>query len=96
LDYLQAEHLKLPAQGIFTWPNPTTGDFEINFSKSPGSLDIEIYSMSGELLYRKVFSNYAGRNISIGALYGKPKGVYLVKLKTGKDTFVNKIIKLND
>ncbi|MGD0341383.1 MAG: T9SS type A sorting domain-containing protein, partial [Bacteroidales bacterium] len=86
----------LPEKGILTWPNPTTGEFEINFSDSPGSLSIEIYTLSGDLIYRRDFIEYAGRNISIRALSGKPKGIYLIKLMTGKDTFVNKIIKFND
>jgi hypothetical protein len=96
LDYLQELHLKLPEKGILTWPNPTTGDFEVNFRDSPGSLVIEIYSSSGSLIFRKEFPDYAGRNIALKVLSGKPQGIYLIKLKTGKGTFVNKIIKLND
>ena len=95
LDYLQELHLKLPDKGILTWPNPTTGEVEINFSDSPGSLIIEIFTSYGSLVYRKDFSEYAGRNIAIRALSDKPQGIYLIKLKTGKGTFVNKIIKLN-
>jgi subtilisin family serine protease len=96
LDYLQELHLKLPEKGTLTWPNPTTGDFEVNFRDSPGSLVIEIYSSSGSLIFRKEFPDYAGRNIALKVLSGKPQGIYLIKLKTGKGTFVNKIIKLND
>jgi Subtilisin-like serine proteases len=96
LDYLEEAHLKLPEKGTLTWPNPTTGEFEINFSNSPGSLFIEIYTSAGRLIYRKDFSEYAGRNIVINALSGKPQGIYLIRLRTGKDTFVNKIIKYNN
>jgi serine protease AprX len=96
LDYLQTLHLKLPEKGTITWPNPTTGDFEINFSDSPGFLNIEIYTSSGSLIFCKDFSEYAGRNITLRVLSGKPQGIYIIKLKTGKGTFVNKIIKLND
>jgi serine protease AprX len=96
LDYLQELHLNLPDNGILTWPNPTTGGFEINFSDSPGSLTIEIFTSFGSLVYRRDFSEYAGRNIAIRALSDKPQGIYLIKLKTGKGTFVNKIIKLNN
>jgi serine protease AprX len=96
LDYLQKLHLKLPEKGVLLWPNPTTGEFEINFSYLPESMIIEIFTSSGNLIYRKEYSEYAGHNIAIKALYGKPQGIYLVKLKTGKSTFVNKIIKLND
>jgi serine protease AprX len=96
LNYLQELHLKLPEEGTLMWPNPTTGDFEINFNDSPGLLNIEIYTSSGSLIFRKDFSEYAGRNIVIRALSGKPQGIYLIKLKTGKGTFVNKIIKFND
>jgi subtilisin family serine protease len=96
LDYIQKLHLKLPDNGILTWPNPTTGEFEINFSDSPGRLIIEIFTLYGSLVYRRDFSEYAGRNLAIRALSDKPQGIYLIKLKTGKGTFINKIIKLNN
>jgi hypothetical protein len=95
LDYLQKLHLYLPDKGILTWPNPTTGEFEINFSDMPGSLVIEIFTSYGSLVYRNDFPEYAGHNIAIRALSDKPQGIYVIKLMTGKGTFVNKIIKLN-
>jgi serine protease AprX len=96
LDYLEQIYLKIPEKGALLWPNPTTGEFETNFSNSPGSLIIEIFTSSGSLIYSKNYPEYAGRNIPIKALLGKPQGIYLVRLRTGKGTFIKKIIKLND
>ena len=96
LDYLQEAHLKLPEKGTLAWPNPTTGEFFINFSDPPGKLVIEIFNSSGNLIYREDYPEYAGRNIPIRVLSGKPQGIYLIKLETEKGTFVDKIIKFND
>lgn len=96
MDFLQQIHLKIPEKGVLIWPNPTTGEFEINFSNPPESLAVEIFTSSGSKIFSKNYPEYAGRNIAIRTLSEKPQGIYFLRLKTGNGTFVKKIIKLND
>jgi serine protease AprX len=95
LNLLQDVHLRLQDAGVLLWPNPFSGSFEINFKLAPESLNIDIYSESGRLMLKKSYSLYAGRSIRISELSTAPQGIYLVKITTGKSTFVKKLIKFS-
>jgi serine protease AprX len=95
LVYLQDIHTLKPDNQIISWPNPTSGEFEIDFMEPPESLSIEIFSSDGKLVFRKDYSSYAGRSIVLRALEGRKQGIFIIRLSTGKETFVNKIMKMN-
>jgi hypothetical protein len=96
LNELQNLYLKVSAGSILVYPNPTTGNFEVDFSTPPESLTIEILSLSGKLIFRKSIDNYAGRSITITELQHSAQGVYFLRLITKSQIKVEKIIKLKN
>lgn len=96
LTELQNIYIKIPDKGAIASPNPTTGIFEIIFPSSPETATIEIFSMTGKLIFRKDFAEYAGRTISITELEHREQGVYLLRMTYGSEKNVLKIIKLNN
>ena len=95
LDKLQKLYTKVPDEGAITYPNPTTGKFEIIFPSPPEKLTIEIISMTGKLIYRKDFADYAGRSVIITELQHREQGVYFLRITEKSGSSVRKIIKLN-
>jgi hypothetical protein len=96
LTELQNLYIKIPDKGIIASPNPTTGNFEVIFLYPPETVTIEIISMTGKLIFRKDFADYAGRTIIITELQHREQGVYLLRVKDGSEINVLKIIKLNN
>ena len=96
LTKLQNLYLKIPDKGVILSPNPTTGDFEIIFSSPPENMTIEIFSVSGKLIFRSDYTNFAGRAIIISELQHRPQGLYLVRVTSGSERNVGKIIKINN
>jgi len=96
LDRLQDLHVIKPEIEFVAGPNPTRGDFEITFREAPGSITIEIFTISGIALFRKKIPEYAGRTLKIQALKNREQGLYFIRVITGTGTFTNKIIKLSN
>jgi hypothetical protein len=96
LTELQNLYIKIPDKGIIASPNPTTGNFEVIFPSSPEKVTIEIISMTGKLIFRRDFADYAGRIIIITELQHKSQGVYFLRVINGSEINVRKIIKLNN
>ena len=95
LEDLQKKYTKIPDEGAITFPNPTTGNFEIIFPYSPKKVTVEIITTTGKLLVRKIFAEYAGRTIIITELQHCAQGVYFVRITDPVRTVVRKVIKLN-
>lgn len=93
---LQDIHLIHPDNKSVARPNPTTGEFEIVFREAPGNLKIEIFTASGSNIFRKNFSEYAGRSLPISFLINKPRGIYFIRLTSGTGVYTQKVIKLTD
>jgi serine protease AprX len=96
LTELQNLYIKIPDKGIIASPNPTTGIFEITFPSSPEKVTIEIISMTGKLIYRKDYADYAGRTITVTELQHREQGIYFLRVRNGSETYVRKIIKLRN
>ena len=96
LNELQNLYIKVPDHGVIVSPNPTTGRFEIIFPIPPENISIEIISMTGELILRKDFTDYAGRTLTITELQHKAQGVYLLRVRNGSEINVRKVVKLNN
>jgi len=95
LNKLQDKFLRLPEDIPLTSPNPTTGDFEIIFREQTSKIIIEIFSMTGTMIYRKIYPEYAGRRIHITELQNHDQGIYLIRTVTDSGTSVQKVIKIN-
>jgi hypothetical protein len=93
LSLLQNIHLREQSGATLAKPNPTTGIFEISFRDPPGDVLIEIYSVSGIIVCRKKYTEFAGRNVVISDLSNYPQGIYFVRLITDNGTYLHKIIK---
>jgi serine protease AprX len=91
---LQDLYFKVPGEGVLTYPNPTSGTFEIIFDTPPENFAIEIISLTGKQLFRKEFAGYAGRTLLVTELVKCDEGVYFVRIIYSTRIVVRKIIKL--
>jgi serine protease AprX len=96
LNELQKLYTKVPEGVAIVYPNPTSGNFEIIFRTPPEKVTLELISMTGKMIFRKDFADYAGRTILIGDLQNKEQGVYFLSISNGTRMNVLKIIKLKN
>jgi hypothetical protein len=70
--------------------NPTSGAFEVQWTKSEGTGLLEVYNLSGLLLLReKVYLQNGFMQLS---LEGQVAGVYLVRLRSAERSLVSKVV----
>jgi hypothetical protein len=82
-----------PVQSLFrVYPNPTTGDFILEFSDDAGSgkTGVEIFNVRGE---RVIKSEISGRTVDKLSLSGQPVGIYLVRVVAGGKSETARIVK---
>ena len=96
LIYLQDIYITRPEQESVAGPNPTSGNIEIMFRQPPGPIVVEIISMSGEIVFRKEYPDFAGRTLLINELQNKRQGIYFIRLTSNNSATVHKIIKLTN
>ncbi len=96
LSELQDIYIKTPDEETIAWPNPTTGEFELIFRRPPVNFTMEIFSITGKLIYRKDFHAYTGRSIKVTELQNRDQGVYFIRLFNADGVSVQKIIKLRN
>jgi hypothetical protein len=96
LTELQNQYVKNPDNGFLIYPNPTKGDFEIILSQAPENFTVEVFTMSGKLIFRKSYSDYAGRDISIIDFQKRDPGIYFIKVVNADGVRVRKLIKLKN
>lgn len=95
LTALQDKYIKLSVDEPLVYPNPTKGDFEIIFPSPPGTVRIEVISEAGKLIFSQNYTDFPGRMMNITQLEHCSQGLYLLRIVSGKDVKVLKIIKLN-
>lgn len=95
LNKLQDKFLIIPEDSPVAAPNPTTGDFEIILKEESLEITVEIYSLSGTMILRNEYPQYAGRRIRITELQNRDQGIYMVRITTDTGTSVHKVIKIN-
>ncbi|AYN04664.1 endonuclease [Flavobacterium sp. 140616W15] len=71
---------------IVLYPNPSNGNFNINFNSSDTPYTIEIVSISGQKVYKKQATTQEAISIS-----NLPKGLYIIKVTNKEKTFIKKI-----
>lgn len=80
-------------QNFSLYPNPNNGDFNIQFnSTSAEAINLSVYDMRGRQIYWNTYANngFFNQNIQLNNLQS---GVYLVKVKDGKNEITKKFIK---
>lgn len=93
---LQEHFITIPDNETVIGPNPFTGDIEITFKKTPGTLKVMIYTSSGQIIVNRIYKEYIGRTLKISDLQNNQQGVYFITIVTSGGTFSHKIIKLNN
>lgn len=73
---------------ISSSPNPSTGNFKLNFGKYVSKGSIEIYSVMGKRVYTEKIYNETEKEVNLKNISG---GIYLVKVFDGEKYYVNKI-----
>ena len=74
---------------INAFPNPTIDILNLKVDNQQIK-SIKIYNLMGKEVFSKSTSNLELKNVNISKLSG---GMYILKVKTDKKTFTNKIIK---
>jgi len=76
-------------ENLYIYPNPNNGIFTINSTNNSETTNsIEIYNTLGNKIYQSVFeTNTKSINIS-----NYPQGIYIVKVYSGNNVFVEKVI----
>ena len=77
--------------GIHIFPNPSNGEFTIEFNDNIGKTEITIMNILNEIVFESKTEIVAGKSINID-LSGNSEGVYFVKIKSDKSGLLRKII----
>ncbi|GAA4031830.1 zinc-dependent metalloprotease family protein [Flavobacterium cheonhonense] len=88
---LSVEESSISAFSLY--PNPNNGDFNIQFnSTSNEPIELAIFDIRGRQIYQNVYTNngFFNENLQLANLQS---GVYLVKVKDGKNELTKKFIK---
>lgn len=93
---LQDKHLPKPVSGIIVFPNPFRDELFITFSVIPQKLNVELFDQGGRLMMKREYSDFISRSLILYDLPVPGKGVYFVRLVTTDETFIHKIIKVED
>jgi serine protease AprX len=96
LTKLQELYVKVPDEETIAGPNPTSGNIEITFRQPPEFLTIEIISITGKIVFRKDFPDFASRTLRVTELQNIEQGIYFIRLIKGTGVNVHKIIKLRN
>ena len=80
---------KMPA--IMLYPNPTEGNFELSLPNFEKELNVEVYTIHGQLISNEKYQSVSGKiNLS---LENQPAGMYVVRINSGGKTENYKVVK---
>jgi hypothetical protein len=75
------------------YPNPAENILNIELSNADNQpLEIEIFTVTGEVIYQKDYKNIAAHFVEQVDLSGCAKGIYLVKVKQDNTVIVGKVV----
>ncbi|KZS38417.1 hypothetical protein AWE51_17845 [Aquimarina aggregata] len=66
---------------IKIYPNPSKGNFNIDFNQKTSNVSVVLTDITGRIVYREVIENTTSQSINI---QGMPRGIYILNLQ-GKD-----------
>ena len=77
---------------FMVYPNPTSGKFtlEITGEKPTGKLNVEIFSMHGDRVFSAELNGNKTQELSLS---DRPAGIYIVRVISGSQTEIARIIK---
>ncbi|WP_046757096.1 T9SS type A sorting domain-containing protein [Kordia jejudonensis] len=72
------------------YPNPSSDTVTVQLNNTLQNVEISLFSIEGQLVYKNTLQNSASFSISLDRL---PASVYIMKLKTNKGIVTSKIVK---
>jgi subtilisin family serine protease len=94
LEILQDKFVTKPVSEIITGPNPFNDMLTVTFKNIPGDLSIEIFSLNGELVYRKDFDEYVSRSLTLNDTGKTGNGIYILRIRTNEGIFTKRLIRI--
>jgi len=77
---------------IKLYPNPSTGTVTLELSRDDASdLEVEIYSLSGKMVYRNAYSSVTNVQEKID-LSNVARGMYVLRVRSENEIFVSKLV----
>jgi serine protease AprX len=95
VESLENKFVNIPENAATIGPNPFTENLEIVFREPPGSIEMEVYNISGSTIVRRSYPDYISRTLDINDLANKSQGLYFIKLRTADKTIIFKVTKIN-
>ncbi|MEJ1239283.1 ELWxxDGT repeat protein [Chryseolinea sp. T2] len=75
-------------EAVFSiYPNPSAGVYRVHFSEGTTAVDVHVYSTDGKSIPAKLNGD------GTLDLCGAPVGVYLIKINSGSQSFVRRVVK---
>ncbi len=79
----------IPDDEVMIYPNPNNGTFYLNSALLRQAAEVQVYDLSGRVLYRQQVNNPSGvLQISLE----KAQGLYFVRIQTHKQVLVKKVV----
>ena len=90
------QKLNSPSAGIISYiinntaihPNPSSGNFNLTFTKMMPQITIEVLTAAGQLIFHTTIENAMSQQLEIN----QPAGMYFLKLSTGNEFGYHKLI----
>ncbi|MBX3164699.1 MAG: T9SS type A sorting domain-containing protein [Bacteroidetes bacterium] len=73
------------------YPNPTAGDVTLRFASTGGEATIEVFDLTGKMIYTENINTSQGENIRQVSM-PKEKGLYVLKLSSDKAVLTKKVV----
>jgi hypothetical protein len=96
LAFLQEKYINDLAGEVIAAPNPSSGTFDIILSSPAERLTIDIFTLTGRLVYSRNYTEFAGRMLRVSELQNKEQGVYIVRVITDSISEVLKVIMIRN
>jgi len=77
---------------LFIYPNPSTGLINISLPAGiTGKITLWVYDITGRVLLQKIYSKLNASTLTLN-LAGRPTGLYVIKLQSGKQSWFGKMM----
>ena len=77
------------SNNINLYPNPTNGDFTIEFNGNQAQTQIQILNLAGKVIFENTYQNQCIVKLNLDA----PNGIYFVKVSSNQEQSIIKLIK---